>query len=84
MAGYVKREVSISLIVKGGNLAKMTDLTAIRLLPASHIQGNPIITATTIVIKNVSVPSGPTPSPLRFYIKAKLEWSAGPGKKEAS
>ena len=62
----------------------MTDVTAIGLVPASHIQGNPIMTATTTVIKNASVPSEPTPSPLRFYVTAKLEWSTGPGKKEAS
>lgn len=64
----MKRETSISLRVKVGNLAKMTDLTAIGLVPASHIQGNPIMTATTTVIKNVSVPSGPAFSPLRFYV----------------
>lgn len=62
----------------------MTDLTAIGLMLVSHIQGNPIMIATITIIKKVSVPSGPAPSPLRFYVKAKLEQSAGPGEKEAS
>lgn len=80
LARDVKKQASTSRGQKGARLAKAKDLTAVLLVSASHIQGNPRWTAAA-GLENVSVPSGPTLPPLRFYVRAKLEWIAGGGRK---